>query len=90
MLNKLHFLIKICIGSFQEAIKKIQELPKINMSEPPSFQASMPLSLRVPAAKCLGGIREAQTIPTVETFLRKFLRHFYKFVEIYKNLFLDG
>ena len=76
VLNKLDFLIKIFIGSFQEAIKKIQELPKINMSEPPSFQASMPLSLRVPAAKCLGGIREAQTItllsenPTVHKLTR--------------------
>ena len=51
VLNKLHFLIKICIGSFQEAIKKIQELPKINMSEPPSFQVSMPLRLQ--ASECL-------------------------------------
>ena len=50
VLNKLHFLIKICIGSFQEAIKKIQELPKINMSESPSFQVSMPLSLQ--ASEC--------------------------------------
>ena len=41
-------------------IKKIQELSKINILEPQSFQASMPRSLQVPAAKCLGGIREAQ------------------------------
>ena len=40
VLNKLDFLIKMFIGSFQEAIKKIQELTKINRSEPPSFHAS--------------------------------------------------
>ena len=51
VLNKLHSLIKICIGSFQEAIKKIQELPKINMTEPPSFQVSMPVRLQ--ASECL-------------------------------------
>ena len=48
--------------SAQGTMKKIQELSKINIFEPPSLQASMPLSLQVPVAKCLGGIREAQTI----------------------------
>ena len=65
VLNKVDFLIKMFIGSFQEAIEKIQELTKINISEPLSCQASMPPSLqaseRLPP-RCLGGIREAQTI----------------------------
>ena len=62
MLNRSQFMIQLCIGSSQETIKNIQELSKTNMSEPPSFQASLPLSLQVPAAKRLGGIREVQTI----------------------------
>jgi len=45
----------------QEAITKIQELSKISILEPPSFQASMPLILQVPAARCLVGIREVKT-----------------------------
>ena len=43
VLNKLNFFIKICIGSFQEAIKKIQELPKLKTTktaEPLSLWAS--------------------------------------------------
>ena len=53
------------LGSSPEAIKKIQEAAKINISvssELLSLYASEPPGLRVPAAKCLGGIREAQTI----------------------------
>ena len=46
VLNRFDFLIKMFIGSFQEAIEKIQELTKINISEPPGFQASMPPSLQ--------------------------------------------
>jgi hypothetical protein len=42
--------------------QKHPKLFKTNILEPPSFQASLPLSLQVPAAKRLGGIREAQTI----------------------------
>ena len=61
-LNHIQFIIQLCIGSSQESIKNIQELSKTNILEPPSFQASLPLSLQVPAAKRLGGIREAQTI----------------------------
>ena len=61
-LNHIQFIIQLCIGSSQETIKNIQELSKTNTLEPPSFQASLPLSLQVPAAKRLGGIREAQTI----------------------------
>ena len=61
-LNHVQFIIQLCIGSSQETIKNIQELSKTNILEPPSFQASLPLSLQVPAAKRLGGIREAQTI----------------------------
>ena len=61
-LNHIRFIIQLCIGSPQATIKNIQELSKTNILEPPSFQASLPLSLQVPAAKRLGGIREAQTI----------------------------
>ena len=62
MHNHIQLIIQLCIGSAQETIKNIQELSKTNILEPPSFQASLPLSLQVPAAKRLGGIREAQTI----------------------------
>ena len=62
MLNRIQFIIQLCIGSSQETIENIQELSKTNILEPPSFQASLPLSLQMPAAKRLGGIREAQTI----------------------------
>ena len=62
-LNHIRFSIQLlCIGSSQETIKNIQDLSKTNILEPPRFQASLPLSLQVPAAKRLGGIREAQTI----------------------------
>ena len=50
-------------GSSPEAIKEIQEAAKIN--ELLSLHTSEPPGLRVPAAKCLGGICEAQTI-TIE------------------------
>ena len=43
-------------------IKKIQDVYKINILEPPSFQASLLLSLQVLAAKRRGGICEAQTV----------------------------
>ena len=42
------FVIEITLASSQEAINKVQEISKINISEPPSFRASMPLSLQVP------------------------------------------
>ena len=47
---------------FSRNHQKHPELFKTNILEPPSFQASLPLSLQVPAAKRLGGCREAQTI----------------------------
>ena len=68
-LNHLQFITQLCIGSSQETIKSIQELSKTNILEPPSFQASLPLSLQVPAAKGLGGMREAQTIIAKNTTL---------------------
>ena len=42
------FAIEINFASSQEAINKVQEVYKINISEPPSFRASTPLSLQVP------------------------------------------
>ena len=47
---------------FSRSRQKHPTLFKTSILEPPSFQASLPLSLQVPAAKRLGGIREAQTI----------------------------
>jgi hypothetical protein len=47
----------------------MQELIKTITLEPPNFQASAPLSLRMPAAKRLGGIREAQTINSRENYM---------------------
>ena len=54
------FLQNKNFGSSPEAIKEIQEAAKIN--ELLSLHTSEPPGLRVPAANCLGGIREAQTI----------------------------
>ena len=42
------FVIETTFASSQEAINKVQEVSKINISEPPSFRASTPLSLQVP------------------------------------------
>ena len=42
------FVIEITFASSQEAINKVQEVSKINISERSSFRASMPLSLQVP------------------------------------------
>ena len=44
----LIFVIEITFASSQESINKVQEVSKINISEPPSFRASTPLSLQVP------------------------------------------
>ena len=57
------FLQNKNFGSSPEAIKEIQEAAKIN--ELLSLHTSEPPGLRVPAAKCLGGCREAQTILTL-------------------------
>jgi len=70
MLNHIQFIIQSCIPSSQETSKYIQELSKTNILEPPSFQASLPLSLQVPAAKRFGGIREAQTITIAKAQLQ--------------------
>ena len=48
-------------GIFQKDPRTFQD-QHIRASELLSLRASEPPSLRVPAAKCLGGIREAQTI----------------------------
>ena len=50
----------------RNSINNMQELIKTITLEPPNFQASAPLSLRMPAAKRLGGIREAQTIQLLQ------------------------
>ena len=47
--------LEIC----QKAVKKLQKLSKVKWH---SLRASEPPSFLVPAAKCLGGIREAQKI----------------------------
>ena len=47
---------------FSRNHQKYPRKVQTNILEPPSFQASLPLSLQVSAAKRLGGIREAQTI----------------------------
>ena len=64
ILNNEELIVQVCMVSSQETVKKIQELSKTNILEPLSFQAFLPLSLQVPAAKRLGCIREAQTITT--------------------------
>ena len=65
VLNNHWFLMKNDNWKFQRSHRKDPRTfqdQHVRASELPSLHASEPPSLRVPAAKCLGGIREAQTI----------------------------